>query len=667
MLEDKEPKSMQGGESGVSKKPSGMPHLEIQTTPSSEVMLQEYLNTARQREVQHEIEVVTERGDFINIDGMAYEGPDRQTHAVQKSTDPQEYPRRLAEVGKYDINGGKIAFVDENGSKHIGIDNDNNVKTLEEAGYKRGFIAVEFSHGEEPIKEEDKEEFRKMEKREKARRLEEFIQVGLTFLKAGEHERAIRFFTSPDMASRMGFAFNEDPRVWILQNTPSREDVERIVSFCADESSFDPMSSLIRKETPLLTLSAAQRASPDIAIPTELSHNIALLHAEEWLHGLQFLRGENNPLDEGIANLSLDPNKVNIREVDVALFLHKNGVPLTSQFLGRYGGDRARAIYGVDWKKQVVPDDTPHPAQPDFISTQPDQPQNGTSADEEKMRRIRNFANDLMYKKRLITPEKPERPDPSDIDELLRQDKVLIEREHKAQIINEALEHFQVAEKLEFLRAIAWDGLGEVIQVHQPKNRQEKGEPIGYVLQYPYPISVQRATFMSRSISGEPVQMDPTFNPTDPNDPRHWFYITQAPFNTSLAVVVRQHEPNAPHSLSKEKNAKRASDHSLCVSVYVPNFGWDQAQKSNCASAQWCIDPGLPEEKFDTFLKDTIFDIITKKHRPLEEQAKAQYHLEQLRKDVSQGRAKIVAPPQRPDGVKLPDLRTRWEKLRSKT
>ncbi|MBI2074830.1 MAG: hypothetical protein HYT83_03285 [Candidatus Levybacteria bacterium] len=343
----------------VPQKPIYPSRFEVQTIPSSEVMLQEYLTTARSRGIMHEVDVITEEGDFVCIDGIEYLDPDQKINIVPNNMDQRAYPQRLKEVGKFEMNGGWIAFVDENGAKFLGAYNDKNVAILEKAGYKQGTVAVDLSHGEEPTQEEDRQKFREIQRKEKARQLEEFIQVGMNLIKAGEHERSIRFFQNPSTAQRLGFNLD----VHLLYEAPELIErvtkvitlpagIDAVINDCANNSWFYPKD----KNTSMSTIKLAFPLIAD-PFPSELAHNIALLHAEEWLHALQLLKGEK-PLDNNIIALGLDPNsrKVNFREVDVALYLHKNGIPLTPQFLGRYGGERARAIYGDRYLDYINPE-----------------------------------------------------------------------------------------------------------------------------------------------------------------------------------------------------------------------------------------------------------------------------------------------------------------------
>ena len=62
---------------------------------------------------------------------------------------------------------------------------------------------------------------------------------------------------------------------------------------------------------------------PEVA-PQKLLQDVALVHLEEWLHGLQHLVGK--PL-AGYEN----------KELDVTTYLLKQGVSLTDNFLSRHG------------------------------------------------------------------------------------------------------------------------------------------------------------------------------------------------------------------------------------------------------------------------------------------------------------------------------------------
>lgn len=64
-------------------------------------------------------------------------------------------------------------------------------------------------------------------------------------------------------------------------------------------------------------------------LPPELQHEISLIYMEEWLHTLQEIQGEP---------LAGQPD----REIDVAAYMEKNGIPMTKAFLGRY--ERAKAL-----------------------------------------------------------------------------------------------------------------------------------------------------------------------------------------------------------------------------------------------------------------------------------------------------------------------------------
>lgn len=86
---------------------------------------------------------------FTRVDGLTviWNGNVRRT--IPTNLDPEEFRRRIKEVGFYDENGGKIAFVGTNGRKYVGDATAANKAVLEKAGYKKGTVGVELSHGEE--------------------------------------------------------------------------------------------------------------------------------------------------------------------------------------------------------------------------------------------------------------------------------------------------------------------------------------------------------------------------------------------------------------------------------------------------------------------------------------------------------------------------------------
>lgn len=96
------------------------------------------------------------------------------------------------------------------------------------------------------------------------------------------------------------------------------------------------MSSSYAVDEKRIQLGFAPQNGPDI------SHDVALVHLEEWLHAIQHIKGR--PFDRQYQD----------HEIDVAAYLLKQNVPLTPAFLARY--DRGEILNIVT--AQSVEDDS---------------------------------------------------------------------------------------------------------------------------------------------------------------------------------------------------------------------------------------------------------------------------------------------------------------------
>ncbi|MBI2613965.1 MAG: hypothetical protein HYW62_04295 [Candidatus Levybacteria bacterium] len=106
--------------------------------------LRQYSEVAKQRGIKP-----IESDSFMRVDGLTVIGPGRKVWTVPDNLDPRTYRERYAEVGLYARNGNKVGFVNERGEKFVGDDTTENITALEKAGYKKGWIWVDLSHGEE--------------------------------------------------------------------------------------------------------------------------------------------------------------------------------------------------------------------------------------------------------------------------------------------------------------------------------------------------------------------------------------------------------------------------------------------------------------------------------------------------------------------------------------
>ena len=156
--------------------------------------------------------------------------------------------------------------------------------------------------------------------------LEEFINQALELIKQGRYKEAIEYMRNLQLASQLGFVFDLAPTVVFLNRSPRPEELASLAYNVARHCHFQENKPTGK---PLLTLSTVSQLpshvlKEPVIIPDEIYHNISLAHAEEWLHGLQYLR--NGPL-----------TGVESDEIDVAIYLQQKEVPMTREFLDRYG------------------------------------------------------------------------------------------------------------------------------------------------------------------------------------------------------------------------------------------------------------------------------------------------------------------------------------------
>lgn len=181
------------------------------------------------------------------------------------------------------------------------------------------------------------------EQPEKAEELERFILQGLELIKSGQYSAAIRYLESQEQADGVGIHYASDPTSVFIQQLPipNPKALEKTTDDIAQHCHFYQPGN--KKESPMIKLppviidinpqdpkgpySLAGEDLPDSLgsqIPVSLYHNTALSYAEEWLHALQFFRG-NEPIAD-----------YKNTEIDVAAYLLNQGVPLTDEFLERY-------------------------------------------------------------------------------------------------------------------------------------------------------------------------------------------------------------------------------------------------------------------------------------------------------------------------------------------
>lgn len=184
--------------------------------------------------------------------------------------------------------------------------------------------------------------------KEKAQLLETLIQTGLELIKQGDYQQAVDYFADEGHIKKAGFSGLDTFGMPISRESPDEYSDQLLIGIINDIASRtkldfggqyglmpnpedDFKSAKSKGIVPRLRLARPKFFSGDkeLPIPKLVSQNMALVYAEEYLHGLQVSRRGS------IAG-------VEDSEIDVAKYMLDKGVELTPQFLARY--DRAAKL-----------------------------------------------------------------------------------------------------------------------------------------------------------------------------------------------------------------------------------------------------------------------------------------------------------------------------------
>ncbi len=145
-------------------------------------------------------------------------------------------------------------------------------------------------------------------------KLEAYIETGIDFIRQGDYRRSINHF------------INEETRdissAYIVDSDVSDEEAAKIADILAGKS----------YPYPLRIGNIDTSLNPKAKIPEQLYHNIALVGAEEWLHRLFDLKGKDT-----LPGRDIDPNSTHVEEQLLAGYFYDHNVPMTDEFLNRYG------------------------------------------------------------------------------------------------------------------------------------------------------------------------------------------------------------------------------------------------------------------------------------------------------------------------------------------
>jgi len=175
---------------------------------------------------------------------------------------------------------------------------------------------------------------------------ERHIQTGLEAIKQKDYQRAISVFSRPEAAEQSGFVYDTPETVFLTETPQDEKRAHRIISDVGVHSWFEPAKAGGKGviKTAHIGIAPSQWRkddSPIVLNPTMnglIFHNVALLNAEEWIHALRFKQGIDVPSDKATGSSNVD-------EAQVALYMFKQGVPLTERFLTQYNRrDQLRAL-----------------------------------------------------------------------------------------------------------------------------------------------------------------------------------------------------------------------------------------------------------------------------------------------------------------------------------
>lgn len=162
--------------------------------------------------------------------------------------------------------------------------------------------------------------------------LEAHIQKGIKLYKEGKYQEVDQQLRNMELAKRLGFAFEKFGRTAIIHH-PVKDELmtRRIIELLASNSFFFPAHGSARARLQVTSVAFSPRSAKDSKpeYVQRIYQNLALLGLEEWIHGLQHVKG-------GPVAGHQDS------EVDVALYLKDRGVELTPIFLGQH--ERRKAL-----------------------------------------------------------------------------------------------------------------------------------------------------------------------------------------------------------------------------------------------------------------------------------------------------------------------------------
>lgn len=158
-----------------------------------------------------------------------------------------------------------------------------------------------------------------MSPEERKTRLETFIQEGLQLMRDGNFASAVSHFENRNAARVLRFKLTFG-RGASVSRIPTEEDIGNISHVIAMDSLNETIHEGEIGNIKMGTI-RIEESLPD-NVKQALNHEVALVHAEEWVHALQSLKG---PL-AGVED----------HEIDVLAYYLQHGVPVTQNFIYRH-------------------------------------------------------------------------------------------------------------------------------------------------------------------------------------------------------------------------------------------------------------------------------------------------------------------------------------------
>lgn len=166
----------------------------------------------------------------------------------------------------------------------------------------------------------EKGEIQRVPEEERGPYLEGFLEDAGMLIRRGRYKQAVTFLRNPVVAKTLGFEFDEDSRSFLVPENPDEDGIKKLSASLAMNSGFDYGPN----KTGKIKVADVYAVPPKPGerkreIPPEVWHEVALIHIEEWIHGLQHLKGKTL-------------TDVEDREKDVAEYLLQKNVPMTKNF-----------------------------------------------------------------------------------------------------------------------------------------------------------------------------------------------------------------------------------------------------------------------------------------------------------------------------------------------